>query len=159
MNRVTLMGNLGSDPELRVAGTGTSVMRIRLATTERVKKGEQWEEHTEWHTVTVFGKRADGLTKVLSKGSKILVEGVLRTREWEKEGVKRYSTEIIANDIELAGSRPGQDQRPPQQRQAPPQRGRQQPDTSFDYGANADPMAQYSGGDDDFPPGYAGWDQ
>lgn len=155
MNRVTLMGNLGSDPDLRVAGTGTSVMRIRLATSERIKKGEQWEDHTEWHTVTVFGKRADGLAKVLSKGSKILVEGVLRTREWEKDGVKRYSTEIIANEVELAGGRQDVGQRPPQQRQAPPRQQGRQSDTSFNYGANADdPMAQYGGGDDDFPPGY-----
>ncbi len=145
MNRVTLMGNLGMDPEYRVAASGTGVLRMRLATNERVKKGEQWEDHTEWHTVVTFGRRAEALSKLLSKGSKLLVEGVLRTKEWEKEGVKRYSTEIIANEIELAGSPQGQQQRPPQRQQARPQE-----DTSFNYGANADPMAQYSGGDDDF---------
>lgn len=143
VNKVFLLGNLGSDPEMRVAGSGTAVMRLRVATNERVKKGEQWEDHTEWHTVTVFGRRAEGLAKFLSKGHRVHVEGKLRTRQYEdREGNKRQSTEIIADEVTALGDgRGGRDERPrDNRRQAPPQ--------------GDDPMAGYAtdGGDDDFPP-------
>lgn len=158
MNKVILMGNLGADPEMKVTQGGMSVMRLRLATNERKKDGEQWVDHTEWHTVTVFGKRAEGLAKVLTRGSKLLVDGVLRTHSWEDKdtGKKRFATEVIANDVELAGDRPqqqGQQRPPPQQR---PQRPQQQPDTSFNYGANATDGGGWVGGDDDPMSGYTG---
>lgn len=100
MNVVHLVGNLGADPELRVTAGGLSILNLRLATSERVKKGEEWVEHTEWHRITVFGKRADGLSKFLAKGSKVAVTGKLRTTSYEKDGIKKYSTDIIADDVE-----------------------------------------------------------
>lgn len=157
MNQVTLMGNLGSDPEYKVTQNGTGVLRIRLATNERRKEGEQWVDHTEWHTVTVFGKRAEGLSRILSKGSKILVSGALRTRSWDdaKSGEKRWATEVIASEVELAGGGVGhqQGQRPQQQQRQ--QRPAQQPDTSFNYGANAE-GGGWVAGDDDPMAGYTG---
>lgn len=101
MNRVTLFGTLGRDPELKQAGSA-SVLRLNLATSERRKdKDGNWSDHTEWHTVVVWGKRAEALSKLLSKGSQCLVDGQLRTTSWEKDGQKRYKTEISATDVEL----------------------------------------------------------
>ncbi len=108
MNRVILAGNLGADPELRTTATGTAVMSLRMATTERRKgKDDKYEDHTEWHSVVVWGKRAEGLSKILTKGSKILIEGGLRTSSWEKDGQKRYKTEVHASEVELLGDKGG----------------------------------------------------
>ena len=115
MNTVYLFGNLGSDPELKQLDNG-ALLKMRIATSERRKgKGDKWEDHTEWHQVTVWGKRAEGLAEILSKGDRILVVGRLRTRSYESDGVKRYSTEIHADDVELTGGRGGskrEDERP-----------------------------------------------
>lgn len=105
LNRAILVGNLGMDPELKFTQGGQAVLRIRLATTESYasKTGER-QERTEWHTVTVWGKRAEALNKILSKGRTIWVEGRIQTRSWEdKDGNKRYSTEINAQQIGLVG--------------------------------------------------------
>ncbi len=105
LNRAILVGNLGMDPELKFTQGGQAVLRIRLATTESYpgKTGER-QERTEWHTVTVWGKRAEALNKILSKGRTIWVEGRIQTRSWEdKDGNKRYSTEINAQNIGLMG--------------------------------------------------------
>lgn len=97
MNRVILSGRLGADPDMR-----GSVLKLRLATNERRKdQAGNWSDHTEWHSVVVFGKRAEALSRLLAKGSRILVEGKLRTSNWEKDGEKRYRTEVIADDVEL----------------------------------------------------------
>lgn len=97
MNRVILSGRLGTDPDMR-----GSVLKLRLATNERRKdQAGNWSDHTEWHSVVVFGKRAEALSRLLSKGSRILVEGKLRTSSWDKDGEKRYRTEVIADDVEL----------------------------------------------------------
>ncbi len=109
MNRVFLYGHLGADPELRATSRGTSALKFSLATNERVKKGEQWEDHTEWHRVIVWGKRAESLSTMLAKGSAVLVEGCIRTTKYEKDGSTRYSTEINANEVRLAGRREGGD--------------------------------------------------
>lgn len=104
MNKVILMGNLGQDPEIKYSQAGNAILNMRLATTERRKVGDQWEDHTEWHSIVMFGKRAESLNRILNKGDKICAEGRLQTRSWEdKEGNKRYSTEIIVDDVELAG--------------------------------------------------------
>jgi single-strand DNA-binding protein len=106
LNRAILVGNLGMDPELKFTQGGQAVLRIRLATSESYmnKSGER-QERTEWHTVIVWGKRAEALNKILSKGRTIWVEGRIQTRSWEdKDGGKRYSTEINANNIGLVGS-------------------------------------------------------
>lgn len=109
LNKAILCGNLGMDPELKFTQAGQGILRLRLATTESFvnRQGER-QERTEWHTVTVWGKRAEALNKILSKGRSIWVEGRIQTRSWEdKEGNKRYSTEINANNIGLVGGRGG----------------------------------------------------
>jgi len=105
-NRVMLMGNLGADPELRFTQGGQAVLNIRLATTESyLDKDKVRRDRTDWHTVTVWGKRGEGLAKVLKKGSSIFVEGSLRTSSYDdKDGQKRYKTEVIANNV-ILGSR------------------------------------------------------
>lgn len=111
LNKVMLLGNLGQDPELKMLPSGQAVMRLRLATTERRQdKAGNWTDHTEWHSVTVWGKRAEALSKFLAKGSTIFVEGKLRTSSYEKNGEKRYSTEITADNIILSGGRRGETQ-------------------------------------------------
>lgn len=105
LNRVILCGNLGADPELKFTQGGQAVLRMRLAVSESYadKSGER-KERTEWFTVTCWGKRAEALNKILSKGRTIWVEGKLQTRSWEdKDGNKRYSTEVNASDIGLVG--------------------------------------------------------
>lgn len=116
MNRVILSGRLGADPDMRGGNTG-GVLKLRLATNERRKdQSGNWSGHTEWHSVVIFGKRAEALSRLLSKGSRILVEGKLRTSNWEQDGEKRYRTEVIADDVELYdGKRDGA----PAQRRAP----------------------------------------
>jgi len=102
MNRVVIVGNLGQKPDVRQANSGTSVCNFSVATNESVKKGDQWEDHTEWHRVVVFGRVADNCGKYLDKGSKVAVEGKLRTSSWDdKDGNTRKSTEIIADKVEF----------------------------------------------------------
>ena len=105
LNRVLLIGNLGRDPELRFTQSGQAVLSLRLATNDSfMNKDGVRQERTEWHSVTVWGKRGEGLNKVVSKGTQMFIEGRLQTRSWEdKQGQKRYSTEIVATDIVLLG--------------------------------------------------------
>ncbi len=105
LNKVMLLGNLGADPELRVTSGGQSVLKLRLATSETyLDKDKNRQERTEWHSVTVWGKRGEGLSKILTKGSRIFVEGGLRTDSYDdKDGNKRYRTEIVASNVLLAG--------------------------------------------------------
>jgi single-strand DNA-binding protein len=107
VNKVILIGNLGADPELKFVPSGDAVMKLRLATTERFKdKAGNKQEKTDWHTVVMFGKRAEALNKLLNKGSRIAIEGRIQTRSWEdKDGSKRYATDIVANDVELLDSK------------------------------------------------------
>ena len=101
MNQAIISGNLGSDPEVRTTNSGMVIANLRIASNERVKKGDQWEDHTEWHRVVVFGKTAENVQKYLKKGDKALVVGKIRTKEYEKDGVKKYSTEIVCDTIEF----------------------------------------------------------
>ena len=109
LNEVRLLGNLGADPELKMSQGGMAILKLRIATAARVKdKNETWVDKTEWHHVTVFGKRAEGLNKCLRKGSQVMVLGALRSSSYEdRDGQKRYKTEIIAYKILLCGGRPG----------------------------------------------------
>ena len=108
LNKVMLLGNLGADPELKVTPSGQAILKLRLATTESyLDKSNTRQERTEWHSVTVWGKRGEALAKILGKGSSIFVEGGIRTSSYEKDGEKRYRTEIVANNIILAGRRGG----------------------------------------------------
>lgn len=104
LNRVMLLGNLGADPELRMTGGGQAVLNMRLATTESyLDKDRERQERTEWHNVVVWGKRAEGLGKIVKKGDRIFVEGGLRTSSYEKDGDKRYKTEVVASNVILNG--------------------------------------------------------
>lgn len=106
LNKVMLIGNLGADPELKFTQGGQAVLSLRLATTERyVSKGGERQERTEWHSVVIWGNRAEALNKFLAKGRTIYVEGRLQTRSWDdkKDGSKRYKTEINATQILLLG--------------------------------------------------------
>jgi single-strand DNA-binding protein len=122
LNQATLFGNLGADPELRVTPSGTSVLKLRMATTESyLDRNNARQERTEWHSITVWGKRGDALAKILAKGDKILIQGRIRTSSYEKNGEKRYRTEIHAEHIFLAGGRrPQQPANGPQQEKKPP---------------------------------------
>lgn len=109
LNRVMLLGNLGADPELRSTSGGQAVLKLRLATSESyLDRNRVRQERTEWHQVVVWGKRAEALGKILSKGSRLFVEGSLRTSSYEdKDGNKRYRTEITALNVILCGGRGG----------------------------------------------------
>jgi single-strand DNA-binding protein len=108
LNKVLLLGNLGADPELKVTQGGQSVLKLRLATTESyLDRNNTRQERTEWHRVTLWGKRAEALSKFLQKGERIFVEGRIQTSSYEKDGEKRYSTEVVANNIILAGRAKG----------------------------------------------------
>lgn len=145
VNKVIIVGNLGGDPELRYLPNGNPVASVTLATSEswKDKQTGQQQERTEWHRVVVFGKLAEIAEEYSSKGSQVYIEGRLQTREWEKDGVKRYTTEIIVDQngtYQLLGRAPGsagqasdpaqQQSRPqqprPQQQQRPPQAPRAQ---------------------------------
>ncbi len=109
INKVILVGNVGIDPEVRSLESGVKVARIRLATTERIfdRQNNETKELTEWHTVTLWRGLADVVDKYVRKGSQLYIEGALRTREWtDKDNQKRYTTEIVANEMKLLGRRP-----------------------------------------------------
>jgi single-strand DNA-binding protein len=111
VNKVILIGNLGADPELRYTPGGQAVCDIRLATNESwTDKNGQKQERTEWHRVVMWGKPAEICKQYLTKGQKLYIEGRLQTRSWDdKEGNKRYSTEIVANDFMFLGGGSGRD--------------------------------------------------
>lgn len=100
-----LLGNLGADPELRMTQSGQAVLSLRVATTESyLDKDKERRERTDWHSVVVWGKRGEALSKILRKGSSIFVEGSLRTSSYDaKDGSKRYKTEVMATSVILAG--------------------------------------------------------
>src|SRR5512146_1199903 len=105
VNKVILVGNLGRDSELRYTPGGAAVATLKLATTEvgNDKEGQK-QENTEWHRVVLWGKQAEGLQKYLTKGKQIYVEGRLQTRQWDdKDGNKKYTTEVKADRITLLG--------------------------------------------------------
>lgn len=105
LNRVTIIGNLGADVDLKYAPSGKAVANFSVATTETWKdKGGAKQEKTEWHRVTVWDVLAENCAKFLAKGRSVCVEGKLQTRTYEKDGIKRYSTEIIAHNVVFLGS-------------------------------------------------------
>ncbi len=108
INKVILVGNLGADPDSRYMPSGSAVTNIRIATTSSWKdkqSGDQ-QEHTEWHNVAMFGRLAEVAAEYLRKGSQVYIEGRLRTRKWQdKQGNDRYSTEVVANEMQMLGGR------------------------------------------------------
>ncbi len=112
LNKVILIGNLGADPEKRVTGGGQTVTHFNIATTERWNdKSGQRQEKTEWHRIVVWGQQAENCAQYLNKGSSVCVEGRQQTREWEKDGIKRYTTEINAQRVQFLGGRGNQAER------------------------------------------------
>jgi len=169
VNKVILIGNLGADPEVRYMPNGDAWANVSIATSEtwKDKNTGQPQERTEWHRVVFYRRLAEIVGEYLKKGSKVYVEGSLRTRQWEKEGVKHYTTEIIANEMQMldrlgdspaaaAGPRAGGYAPPASAPSAPPARGGQDrygppaseparyPDPAFSRGSD-------DGFDDDIP--------
>lgn len=110
MNRAELIGRLGKDPEIKTVNSGDTVCRLSVATSEKwTDKDGQKQEKTQWHNVVVWGKLAEVCGKYLKKGSQVFLAGKLETRSWEDpQGVKKYTTEIIAKELEMLG---GQEKR------------------------------------------------
>ena len=107
INKVILVGNLGRDPETRYMPSGNAVTNVSVATSKSWKdrdSGEQ-KDRTEWHRVVFFNRLAEIANEYLKKGSKVYVEGELRTREWEREGQKHYTTEVVANEMQMLDNR------------------------------------------------------
>jgi single-strand DNA-binding protein len=110
VNKVIIVGNLGKDPETRYMPSGSAVTNLRIATTESWKDKQTGEaqERTEWHAVAMFGRLAEIAAEYLRKGSQVYIEGKLRTRKWQdKEGKDRYTTEIVADEMQMLGSKGG----------------------------------------------------
>ena len=111
INKVILIGNLGNDPDIRYTASGSAVANISLATAEswRDKATGEQQERTEWHKIVFFGRLAEIVGEYLKKGSKIYIEGQLQTRKWEQDGQTRYTTEIVARDMQFLDSRGSSD--------------------------------------------------
>lgn len=143
VNKVILVGNLGRDAELKVTPSGFPISTFSLATTDRRrdKDTNQWQEKTEWHRIKLLGKQAESLKDYLKKGKQIYVEGRLETRSWDdKDGQKRYTTEIIADRIQLLGSAGGGSSR-----------SRDDYDGGFDGGYDGGAAGGFEAPDDDVP--------
>ena len=111
INKVILVGNVGNDPEVRYMPNGNAVANVSVATSDTWKDkstGDQ-QEKTEWHRVVFFNRLAEIVEQYVKKGSKLYLEGRLQTRSWEQDGVKRYTTEIVANEMQMLDSRGGMD--------------------------------------------------
>lgn len=105
VNKVIIVGRLGVDPELKTLSSGQNVCRLSVATSENwTGKDGQKQERTEWHRVVVWGRQAENCGKHLSKGRQVYIEGRLQTRQWEDQGQKKYSTEIVANTVQFLGA-------------------------------------------------------
>jgi single-strand DNA-binding protein len=110
VNKVILVGNLGADPEVRYLPSGDAVANIRLATTDRYKDKQsgEFKEMTEWHRISFFGRLAEIVSEYLKKGSSVYIEGRIRTRKYQaQDGTDRYSTEIVADQMQMLGGRGG----------------------------------------------------
>lgn len=127
MNKVILVGNLGKDPEIRYMPNGNAVANFSLATTESWKNKQtgEYENQTEWHNLTVFGKFGEMCAQYLKKGAKVYIEGKIKTEKWQDKtsGQDRFSTKIIVSELQMMDS---QQQKAPQQAQAPQQKAPQQ---------------------------------
>ena len=107
VNKVILVGNVGNEPECRTMPNGNSVANISVATSEswKDKNTSEQQERTEWHRVVFFNRLAEIVEQYVKKGSKLYIEGRLQTRSWEQDGIKRYTTEIVANEVQMLDSR------------------------------------------------------
>ncbi|ATR84970.1 single-stranded DNA-binding protein [Pseudomonas sp. FFUP_PS_473] len=164
VNKVILVGTCGQDPEVRYLPNGNAVTNLSLATSEQWtdKQTGQKVERTEWHRVSMFGKVAEIAGEYLRKGSQVYIEGKLQTREWEKDGIKRYTTEIIVDmqgTMQLLGGRPQNQDGAPQgggnnYNQAPRQqapRPQQAPQRPAPQQPAPQPAPDFDSFDDDIP--------
>jgi single-strand DNA-binding protein len=166
VNKVILVGTCGQDPEVRYLPNGNAVTNLSLATSEQWtdKQTGQKVEKTEWHRVSMFGKVAEIAGEYLRKGSQVYIEGKLQTREWEKDGIKRYTTEIVVDmqgTMQLLGGRPQGDQQgggnnyqqqaPRQQAPRPQQSAPQQRPAPAPQQAAPQPAPDFDSFDDDIP--------
>ena len=161
INKAILIGNVGQDPEIRYTGdvnNGTKVATFRLATTERYRdRNGNLQEHTEWHNIVVWRNTADVVEKYVKKGTQVYVEGRIRTRSWDDQtGAKRYTTEIVADTLQLLGrksdgqSQQGGYQQPGYQQPSAQQAAYQQPAYQQPAAPQAQPMTAEQP-DDDLP--------
>jgi single-strand DNA-binding protein len=161
INKVILVGNLGNDPEIRYSQGGAAITNVSIATSEawKDKQTGQPQERTEWHRVVFFNRLAEIAGEYLRKGSKVYVEGSLRTRKWQdKDGQDRYSTEIVASEMQMLDSRgggqggggyqPDEDRSQSNQR---PSGGSRAPDSGGSPGPGGAPDGDFSNFDDDIP--------
>ena len=136
INRATIIGNVGRDPELRYSAAGAAVCNITIATSRQWKSKDSGEkvEETEWHRVVFYDRLAEIAGEYLKKGRSVYVEGRLKTRKWtDKDGVERYTTEIVAENMQMLGGRDdGERTAPPAQRQAPKPAARSSADAFAD---------------------------
>ena len=152
INKVILVGNLGNDPDVKYTQGGMAIATLSVATTSsRKDRDGNFQEKTEWHRVTLFGKTAEVAGEYLKKGRQVYIEGRLEYGSYEKDGVKHYTTDIIGDDMQMLGGGDGQrsgggygEDRP--QRSAPPRR-----DSAPAQRGEPAPAAQQAGGFDDFP--------
>jgi single-strand DNA-binding protein len=150
VNKVILVGNLGADPESKYLPSGDAVCNIRLATTDRWKDKASGEmkEATEWHRVAFFGRLAEIAGEYLKKGSQVYLEGRIRTRKWQdKEGQDRYSTEIVADQMQMLGSRSGSGE----PRSEPMAARSSEPKAPAAAGAAKKPAGKFDDMEDDIP--------
>ena len=156
VNKVIIMGRLGKDPELIQTQGGGQIAKLSVATTELGRKdantGQRGEDETEWHRVVVFGKSAENAAKYLQKGAQVYIEGRLKTSKYQdSNGIDKYSTDIICNEMQFMGG--GQQQQQPQQQQGgyqQPQQQAQRPQQQQRPQQSAPQPAQQAGGFDDF---------
>jgi single-strand DNA-binding protein len=148
VNKVILVGNLGQDPDTKAMPSGMSVTNLRIATTEswKDKQSGEMKEQTEWHSVAMFGRLAEIAGEYLRKGSQVYIEGRLRTRKWQdKSGNDRYTTEIVANEMQMLGGRGGGGAG------GGGRSGGSQPDAGGDYGEPVKSSTEKADFDDDIP--------
>lgn len=177
INKVIIVGNLGNDPEIRYTQSGTAIANISIATSETWKDKQTGEprEQTEWHRCVAYRRLAEIIGEYLKKGSKVYIEGRLQTRKWQdKEGIERYTTEIVVNDLQMLDSRSGGGQQggyqggqaqggqnqggqqggyqqQNQQRQAAPQQQQQRPPAQNQNQQQPEPFIPDDSFDDDIP--------
>lgn len=154
INKVILVGNLGQDPQSRAMPSGKAVVNLRIATTDqwRDKQTGENKENTEWHTVVMFDRLAEVAAEYLRKGSQVYIEGRLRTRKWQdKEGNDRYSTEVVANEMQMLGGRGGGGGGGGYEREPTPRSGGSSTGGSAGAGAGAGGSSSREDFDDDIP--------
>ena len=148
VNKAIIIGRLGQDPEVRYMPNGNAVANFTVATSESWKDQQgQKQDRVEWHKITIYGKLAEIAGKYLHKGSNIYLEGRIQTREWtDQQGIKRYTTEIICNEMQMLDSKQQQSQQ--QQPQQPAQTRQQQAQNNYAQMQSAPPPMDF---DDDIP--------